>query len=141
MATPQDLMRHAPTPASGEGPAPSLKPDDLVDALYKPMRTGQAVDRIEQELCAAGEAFFQIAGLGHEAAAALNLFLTPDDWLHPHYRDKALMVARGVTPKDFFDSVLTNADSYSAGRQMCCFMASRALNLPSTVIPVGNNAL
>ncbi len=148
MATPNDLLRHAPpgsAPAPGRAPeqasAVSLQPDDLVDALYRPMRTAQAVDRIEQELCAAGEAFFQIAGLGHEAAAALNLFLRPQDWLHPHYRDKALMLARGVTPKDFFDSVLTNADSYSAGRQMCCFMASRELNLPSTVIPVGNNAL
>ena len=153
MATPQDLLRHAPAPGSSSGnspgsssgsksgPAVSLKPDDLIDALYRPMRTAQQIDRVEQELCAAGEAFFQISGLGHEAAAALNLFLRPQDWLHPHYRDKALMLARGVTPKDFFDSVLTNADSYSAGRQMCCFMASRGLNLPSTVIPVGNNAL
>jgi len=132
-------MRQAPT-ATGKG-GTSLKPGDLVDALYRPMRTAQAVDRIEQELCASGEAFFQIAGSGHEAAAALNLFLGPQDWLHPHYRDKALMIARGVSPKAFFDSVLTNADSYSAGRQMCCFMASRELNLPSTVIPVGNNAL
>ncbi|MGB1124998.1 MAG: beta-ketoacyl-ACP synthase 3 [Phycisphaeraceae bacterium] len=135
----QDLATQnaSSSPASAKTPAP----DALVEALYRPMRTAQAVDRIEQELCAAGEAFFQIAGLGHEAAAALNLFLKQEDWLHPHYRDKALMIARGIEPKAWFDSVLTNADSYSAGRQMCCFMASKELNLPSTVIPVGNNAL
>ncbi|MEM6506113.1 MAG: beta-ketoacyl-ACP synthase 3 [Planctomycetota bacterium] len=135
----QDLATQngSPAPASAKAPAP----DALVEALYRPMRTAQAVDRIEQELCASGEAFFQIAGLGHEAAAALNLFLKPEDWLHPHYRDKALMIARGIKPKAWFDSVLTNADNYSAGRQMCCFMADKELNLPSTVIPVGNNAL
>lgn len=119
--------------------APS--PDALVQALYRPMRTAQVVDRIEQELCAAGEAFFTVNGLGHEAAAAFNLFLGPHDWLHPHYRDRGLMIARGVTPRAWFDSVLTNATSYSEGRQMCCFMASRDLNLPSTVVPVGNNAM
>ena len=145
MATPHDVMRHAPT-HSGQGettPAASalLQPDRLVETLYRPMRTAQQVDRIEQELCSAGEAFFQISALGHEGTAALNLFLQPQDWLHPHYRDKSLMIARGIGPKAWFDSVLTNADSYSAGRQMCCFMASRELNLPSTVIPVGNNAL
>lgn len=162
MATPHDLMRHTPAPGSNPGrpPAPgsasgnhpgrspgtasnvaSLKPADLVDALYRPMRTAQEVDRIEQELCAAGEAFFTVNGLGHEAAAAFNLFLGPQDWLHPHYRDRGLMIARGVEPRAWFDSVLTNATSYSAGRQMCCFMASRELNVPSTVVPVGNNAM
>jgi len=145
MATRQDLMRQAPETAAAAANQPaantSLKPDDLVDALYRPMRTAQTVDRIEQELCAAGEAFFTVNGLGHESAAAFNLFLTPQDWLHPHYRDRGLMVARGVTPQAWFDSVLTNASSYSAGRQMCCFMASKELNLPSTVVPVGNNAM
>ncbi|MBX2851719.1 MAG: beta-ketoacyl-ACP synthase 3 [Phycisphaeraceae bacterium] len=139
MAVPQDLAIQNGSSADTTAKAPA--PDALVEALYRPMRTAQVVDRIEQELCAAGEAFFQIAGLGHEAAAALNLFLKQEDWLHPHYRDKALMIARGVEPKAWFDSVLTNADSYSQGRQMCCFMANRQLNLPSTVIPVGNNAL
>lgn len=136
MADTQDLATQNGT-AAGKTPAP----DALVEALYRPMRIAQVVDRIEQELTASGEAFFQISGSGHEAAAALNLFLNQDDWLHPHYRDKALMIARGIGPKAWFDSVLTNADSYSAGRQMCCFMASKELNLPSTVIPVGNNAL
>jgi len=140
MAPPQKTAQQSPAQAHN-GQAQTFAPDALVQTLYRPMRTAQVVDRIEQELCASGEAFFQIAGLGHEAAAALNLFLKPEDWLHPHYRDKALMIARGITPKAWFDSVLTNADNYSAGRQMCCFMASRELNLPSTVIPVGNNAL
>ena len=109
--------------------------------VYRAMRTARWVDQIEQELCAAGEGFFHIGGTGHEAAALLNLFLQPDDWLHPHYRDKALMLARGVEPQAWFDSLLCNANSYAVGRQMSCFLADKSLNLPSTVIPVGNNAL
>lgn len=119
---------------------PRLSRDRLL-WLYRTMRMAQVIDRIEAELCQAGEAFFHIAGTGHEAGAAMSLFLTPEDWLHVHYRDKALMLARGIEPQAWFDSVLTNAANYSAGRQMCCFFASRELNLPSTVIPVGNNAL
>ncbi|MEM9020622.1 MAG: beta-ketoacyl-ACP synthase 3 [Planctomycetota bacterium] len=130
----------APNRSTVPNQDPRLAKDQLL-ALYRAMQTARRVDQIEQELCASGEAFFHIAGLGHEAAAALNLFLTDDDWLHPHYRDKALMIGRGVGPQAWFDSVLTNAASYSAGRQMCCFMADRSLHLPSTVIPVGNNAL
>ncbi|MFK7790632.1 MAG: beta-ketoacyl-ACP synthase 3 [Phycisphaeraceae bacterium] len=138
MADTKDLA----SPSADAAPAVATPaPAALVDALYRPMRTAQVVDRIEQELASAGEAFFHIAGLGHEASAAVNLFLGKSDWLHPHYRSKALMIARGIEPKAWFDSVLTNADNYSAGRQMCCFMADRELNLPSTVIPVGNNAM
>ncbi|MEM1211973.1 MAG: beta-ketoacyl-ACP synthase 3 [Planctomycetota bacterium] len=109
--------------------------------LYRAMATARRVDELELELAAAGEAFFQISGTGHEPAAVLDLFLQPSDWVHGHYRDKALMIARGVEPKAWFDSVLTNAGNYSHGRQMCCFMASRELKLPSTVIPVANHCL
>lgn len=138
MTAHQDRLDTNKTPAIG-GDA-RLSPDRLL-GLYRAMKSAQTVDRIEQELCSAGEAFFHIAGSGHESGAAMSLFLTPEDWLHVHYRDKALMLARGIEPQAWFDSVLTNAANYSAGRQMCCFMASRELNLPSTVIPVGNNAL
>lgn len=116
-------------------------PNDGLRAVYRAMRTARVVDRMEHELCAAGEAFFHIACTGHEAAAAINLFFEPQDWLHPHYRDKAIMLARGIPPQAYFDSVLCNASNYSAGRQMSCFLADRELHLPSTVIPVGNNAL
>ena len=130
MAAPHDILNLA-----GGWNAPQLL------GLYRAMLTAQTVDRIEQELCAAGEAFFQISGLGHEGAAALNLVLKPQDWIHPHYRDKALMIARGITPQNWFDSVLSNAGNYSHGRQMACFMADADLHIASAPIPVGANAL
>ncbi len=109
--------------------------------LYRWMRTARRIDDIERELVARGEAFFHVSGAGHEASAALAQHLTPDDYLHCHYRDKALLLARGVPIVEFFDSLLCNAASHSGGRQMSAHLSARALNVLSLVGPVGNNAL
>ncbi|GAJ93827.1 hypothetical protein RRH01S_07_00270 [Rhizobium rhizogenes NBRC 13257] len=71
----------------------------------------------------------------------MNEFLHDDDWLHLHYRDKALMLARGMPIREFFSSLLATGNSHSAGRQMSAHLSSRALNITSIVGPVGNNAL
>ena len=92
-------------------------------------------------MTSSGEAFFHVSGGGHEASAVLNHFLVPDDWLHCHYRDKALMLARGISAKMFFLATLNKGGSHSVGRQMNAHMSDRALNIMSIVGPVGNNAL
>ena len=93
------------------------------------------------ELVNRGEAFFHVGGAGHEASAALNVHLTPDDWLHLHYRDKALMLARGIPAEQFFHSSLCTGASHSAGRQMSAHLSAPELKVLSLVGPVGNNAL
>jgi len=60
------------------------------------MLAAREIDRLEEQFTARGEAFFHVSGTGHEAVAALASHLKPEDWLHCHYRDKALMLARGV---------------------------------------------
>ena len=109
--------------------------------LYRWMRTARRIDEIERELVARGEAFFHVSGAGHEASAALAPLLHPDDYLHCHYRDKALLLARGIPLVEFFDSLLCNAASQSSGRQMSAHLSARALNVLSLVGPVGNTAL
>jgi len=109
--------------------------------LYRTMLTARAVDRVEVELVNRGEGFFHVGGAGHEAAAVLAPLLTPDDWLHLHYRDKALMIARGIPPEQFFHSLLCTARSHSAGRQMSAHLSAPELKVLSLVGPVGNNAL
>jgi 2-oxoisovalerate dehydrogenase E1 component len=110
-------------------------------ALYRAMLTARLVDEVEAEWAARGEAAFHLPGAGHEAMAALAACLTPEDWLHLHYRDKALMLARGVAPRAFLDSLFCNAASPSAGRQMSDFLGDPALKILSGVVPVGNHAL
>ena len=38
--------------------------------LYRAMYTARQIDKVEQELTQRGEAFFHVAGSGHEATAA-----------------------------------------------------------------------
>ena len=109
--------------------------------LYEPMFAARVVDQVEMELVNRGEAFFHVGGAGHEASAVLATHLGPQDWLHLHYRDKALMLARGITAEMFFHSSLCTAESHSAGRQMSAHLSAPHLQVLSLVGPVGNNAL
>lgn len=110
-------------------------------AIYRAAVTAREIDRVAQELTSRGEAFFHVSGAGHEASAALAPHLIRDDWLHCHYRDKALMIARGVSIRSFFDSLYCKDQSSSRGRQLSCMMSDPRLNLLSMVTPVGNSGL
>lgn len=129
--------------AAGQAPALNGEPFSIDDALqlYRWMRSSRSVDSMERELVAQGEAFFHVSGAGHEATATLASFLQSDDYLHCHYRDKALLLARGVPLSEFFDSLLCNGSSHSTGRQMSAHLSAPRLNVLSLVGPVGNNAL
>ncbi|MBP88930.1 MAG: transketolase [Planctomycetaceae bacterium] len=109
--------------------------------LYRAMLTARQIDKVEQELTQRGEAFFHVAGRGHESVAALASHLTPDDWLHCHYRDKSLLIARGLSVRSFFDSLLCKDNSASRGRRMSAFFSDPKLNILSMVTPTGNNTL
>lgn len=109
--------------------------------LYRQMVTAREIDSLEEHYTARGEAFFHVSGAGHEAVAALSPHLIKQDYLHCHYRDKALMLARGIAPEMFFYSLFCKEASHSRGRQMSAHMSDRTVNILSMVGPVGNNAL
>ncbi len=110
-------------------------------ALYRAMVSARRIDQLEQEITNRGEAFFTLFSGGHEASAALAPHLTKDDWLHCHYRDKALLLARGLPVRAFFDNLYCKSNSSSCGRQMYGFMSDPKLHILSMVVPVANNAL
>ena len=105
------------------------------------MLLARQIDQVEQEITSRGEAHFHLSGAGHEATVALNDHLITDDWLHCHYRSRALLLARGLPVETFLNNLLGNAESLSQGRRMSAFFAEPKLNLLSMVTPVGNNAL
>ncbi|MCK4514483.1 MAG: transketolase, partial [Spirochaetaceae bacterium] len=109
--------------------------------LYRYMVTAREMDLIEEEYTGRGEAFFHVSGGGHEASVMLQPHLTEDDWLHCHYRDKALMLARGISAEMFFMSLFNKDGSHSRGRQMNAHMSSPEHKILSLVGPVGNSAL
>lgn len=109
--------------------------------LHRAMFVAREVDRVEQDLVKQGLAHFHVSGAGHESTALLADYLGPQDWLHLHYRDKALLAARGMPISEFFRGLLATGPSHSAGRQMSAHFSARNLNVASMVGPVGNNAL
>ncbi|MHC1743646.1 MAG: thiamine pyrophosphate-dependent enzyme [Syntrophobacteraceae bacterium] len=109
--------------------------------LYRSMLSARIIDELEGGFTRTGEAVFHVSGAGHESTAALAVHLRPFDWLHCHYRDKALMLARGLAPEMFFLSLFCKDSSHSRGRQMSAHISCPELNLLSLVGPVGNNAL
>jgi 2-oxoisovalerate dehydrogenase E1 component len=118
-----------------------MDPKQLL-AWYRVMVTARQIDKLELELNKRGEAFFHVSGAGHEGTAVLASLLQADDWLLCHYRDKALMLARGVTPRTFFDGLFCKQASPTRGRQMCAHaFADRQLRILSAPVPVGNAAL
>lgn len=125
-------------PAGVATPGPLTGPWLL---LYRHIVTAREIDRIELEYVRRGLAFFHVSGAGHEGSAALAPHLEPHDWLHCHYRDKALLLMRGVPIREFFLSLFCKAASHSAGRQMSAHLSAPALNVLSIVGPIGNSAL
>ena len=114
---------------------------DQLIALYRLMFAARTLDETEAELVTRGEAFFHVSGQGHEATAALAPLMIEQDWLLPHYRDKALMLGRGIPPEQFFHGLFGNETSSSAGCQMCAFLSDADRRIVSASGPVGNASL
>jgi 2-oxoisovalerate dehydrogenase E1 component len=109
--------------------------------IYRPMVASRYTDQLQSAAAQRGEVFFYIPSSGHEASAALAPHLTPSDWLHLHYRDRALAYARGVSYETVFYGLFSKAESNSAGRRMPAFPCDPALNILSTPTLVGSNVL
>ncbi|MEI6891999.1 MAG: beta-ketoacyl-ACP synthase 3 [Pontiella sp.] len=114
--------------------------DQLLE-LYRPMVASRYTDQLQSAAAQRGEVFFYIPSSGHEAAAALAPHLIESDWLHLHYRDRALAYARGVSYETVFYGLFSKAESNSGGRRMPAFPCDPSLNIMSTPTLVGANVL
>lgn len=109
--------------------------------LLETMLLSREGDRREGILIRQGKGWFHISGLGHEALAALSLLLSPDDFIFPHYRDRALMLGRGMTTLEIARGFHAKRSSTSGGRQLPSHYSSRKLNVWSMPSPTGANLL
>jgi 2-oxoisovalerate dehydrogenase E1 component len=94
--------------------------EQLVDDLRLAF-ISRAINDREISLQKQSKVYFQVSGAGHEAlllALARNMRVNYD-WFYPYYRDQALMLGLGETPKEIFlASVGSGDDPSSGGRQM-----------------------
>jgi len=94
-------------------------------------------DRREGILLRQSKGWFQVSGMGHEALGTFSHLLRPDDYVFPYYRDRAIMLARGMSNYDLALAYFAKKKSSSGGRQMPGHYSSRKLNVFSVPTPTG----
>lgn len=119
-------------------PSAKLSQETLLDMFWT-MLLSRRLDERAWMLHRQGKIAFHISGMGHEgtqvgAAFTINRGV---DYVHPYYRDLALVLALGVTPTDFMMSLFAKAGEYSSGaRQMPSHFGTKSLNIVSGSSPV-----
>jgi 2-oxoisovalerate dehydrogenase E1 component len=112
----------------------------MLDYL-KLMMLSREGDRREGILLRQSKGWFQVSGMGHEALGALAHLLRPEDYIYPYYRDRALMLARGLSNYELALAYFAKRESSSGGRQMPGHYSSRVHNVVSVCTPTGGGLI
>jgi 2-oxoisovalerate dehydrogenase E1 component alpha subunit len=113
-----------------------------LESAYRVMTLARQVDERMWKLARAGRAHFAVPCSGHEAVGAgYALALRAGfDFVAPHYRDLAAVLALGMTPEEAFLSFFGKAgDPSSQGRQPYAHWGSAKLRLVSLQGPQPNH--
>lgn len=119
-------------------PAAHLRPAHLLN-LYRAVLTSRRFDERAWLLHRQGKIAFHASAMGHEAAQVGAVFAIRRgiDYICPYYRDLAMMIAVGWTPRELMLDVYAKRTSpSSAGRQMPNHFSDRRLGVVSTSAPV-----
>jgi len=115
-----------------------LTPDRLLE-MYGKMLLSRRLDERMWVLHRQGKIAFHISGLGQEGAqvGAAYALKAGFDFVHPYYRDMALALTLGMTPRDLMLAVYGKKGEPSSGaRQMPAHYGYRKLNIISGSSPV-----
>ncbi len=108
--------------------------------IYRHMLMARRTDERAWILNRQGKAAFVVSCQGHEATQVGTAYaMRPGyDYLYPYYRDSAMALCLGQSPKDQLLSLLgKKEDPNSGGRQMPGHFSSRELNIVTASAPVG----
>jgi len=112
------------------------------DRAYRAISLARALDERMWRLARAGRAHFAVPCSGHEAIGAgyAVAMRAGVDWLAPHYRDLAALLALGMPPRDVMLCFFSRpSDPNARGRQPYAHFGSRALHVLSQQGPQPNH--
>src|SRR2546430_14348362 len=96
---------------------PELSKKDKLRLLTLMLESRHA-DLREQSLNRQGKGHFHTPGMGHEALAAVSIQMEPDDYIVPFYRDRGLVLGRGMTMRQLGLEYFAKRKTGSGGRVM-----------------------
>ncbi|PYL52308.1 MAG: hypothetical protein DMF29_11110, partial [Verrucomicrobia bacterium] len=96
---------------------PALSKKDKLRLLTTILESRHA-DLREQNLNRQGKGHFHVSGMGHEALAAVSFLMEPEDYIVPYYRDRGLILGRGMTTRELGLEYFAKRNTGSGGRQM-----------------------
>ena len=120
-----------------------LKEDDLL-SMYRYMLLARACDERQWALNRMGKAPFVVPVSGHEAAQVGTgwAFEKGKDVFCPYYRDLALVLVAGYTPKEVFLGLFGKKDDPSSGgRQMPAHWGAKDRNIITGSSPIATQCL
>ena len=98
-------------------------------------------DLREQNLIRQGKGHFHVSGMGHEALAAVSIQMQPDDYIVSYYRDRGLVLGRGMTTHQLGLEYFAKRNTGSGGRQMPSHYSNADLHIWSVPTPTGSQLL
>lgn len=119
---------------------PELSKEDKL-RLLKTILESRHADLREQNLNRQGKGHFHVSGMGHEALAAISMQMEPDDYIVPYYRDRGLVLGRGMTTKQLALEYFAKRNTGSGGRMMPSHYSDVNLRIWSVPTPTGSQLL
>jgi len=119
---------------------PVLSKEDKLRLLTTILESRHA-DLREQNLNRQGKGHFHVSGMGHEALAAVSFLMEPDDYMVPYYRDRGLILGRGMTTRQLGFEYFAKRNTGSGGRQMPSHYSNADLHIWSVPTPTGSQLL
>src|SRR6184192_3461841 len=119
---------------------PVLSKEDKLRLLTTILESRHA-DLREQNLNRQGKGHFHVSGMGHEALAAVSIQTEPGDYIVPYYRDRGLVLGRGMTTRQLGLEYFAKRNTGSGGRQMPSHYSDADLHIWSVPTPTGSQLL
>ena len=119
---------------------PELSKKDKLRLLTLMLESRHA-DLREQNLIRQGKGHFHTPGMGHEALAAISIQMDPGDYIVPYYRDRGLVLGRGMTTRQLGLEYFAKRKTGSGGRMMPSHYSDVDLHIWSVPTPTGSQLL